>query len=123
MPPAEEAFPGISTGADFGRAPADVAVQLGSTSADQQSLLHIPCPHGHLLETPREMLGQDAMCPYCQAQFRLRFEDSQEYRQEKVERRERREQKLGRAWLHWTIAAAVIVVLGVILMVWVAVAD
>lgn len=91
--------------------------QLGFGDAGQRDLLHIPCPKGHPLETPREMLGQDAMCPFCQSQFRLRLEHSQEYQREKAERRERRERKLGKAWLHWTIATAVVVILGVILLV------
>ena len=115
----EGAFPGIRTGAQ----PAvsgDVVSQFGAPAAQERSLLHVPCPEGHILETPREMLGQDAMCPFCQRQFRLRFEDSREYRQERDERRERREQKLGKAWLNWSIAAAVVVVLGLIFLIAVA---
>ncbi len=120
---AEGAFPGIRTGADFGdrvsedSVPQDVAAQFGTVHAEQQSVLHIPCPKGHVLETPRDMLGQDAMCPFCQRQFRLDFHNSREYRAEKEDRRERREQKLGQAWMRWSIAAAVVVVLGVILSI------
>ncbi|MHC4178883.1 MAG: hypothetical protein ACYSWU_15330 [Planctomycetota bacterium] len=112
-----ESFPAIRTGPQAGGDPADVAAQLGFGDARQMDLLHIPCPNGHLLETPRDMLGQDAMCPHCRAQFRLQFEESQEYQREKAEQRERRERKLGKAWLHWAIATAVVVVLGVIFMV------
>ena len=113
----QETFPEIRTGAKAGGDPAEVAAQLGLGNAHQQDLLHIPCPKGHLLETPRDLLGQDAMCPYCQARFRLRLEDSQEYEREKAERQQRREQKLGKAWLHWAIATAVAVLLGVIVLV------
>jgi len=119
-PPPEETLPEIRTGRKIGGDPAEVAAQLGLVDARQQSLLHVPCPKGHVLETPRDMLGQDAMCPYCQVQFRLRVEDSQEYRRERAEQRERREQKLGKAWLHWAIATAVVVVLGLIVLVVVA---
>jgi len=114
--PTPDGFPGIQTGADTGGIPQDAAVQFGAPDAQQQRLLHIPCPEGHVLETPRDMLGQDAMCPFCQRQFRLRFEDSREYRQEKAERQARRDQKIGKAWMNWSIAAAVAVVLGLILL-------
>ena len=72
------------------------------------------------METPRKMLGQDAMCPYCQVQFRLRFEDSVEHRREKAEQRERKELKQGQAWMHWAIAVAVVAVLGVFLLIYMA---
>jgi len=119
--PEEEGFPGIRTGgpqAQPGEVPA-----FGLAAAEQASVVHVICPHGHVLETPRDMLGQDAMCPYCEAEFRLRFEDTEEYRREREEQRERREQKLGKAWMHWAIAVAVVVVLGVIILIAMAVAD
>lgn len=115
-----EVFPGIDTG---GRSPAEGPVPVGPQAPTQQDVLHIICPNGHELETPREMLGQDAMCPFCQAQFRLRLEDSREYRQERAEEQQRREQKLGKAWMNWAIAAAVVVVLGVIMLVAIAVGS
>jgi hypothetical protein len=80
-------------------------------------VVHVICPSGHELETPREMLGQAAMCPFCQAQFPLRYEDSVEYRKQKAEELERRERKAAKAWLYWSVAAAVVVVLGVILLI------
>jgi hypothetical protein len=46
-------------------------------------LWHIPCPKGHELEVPEEMLGQDAMCPHCSVQFHLRERDSVEYKRQK----------------------------------------
>jgi DNA-directed RNA polymerase subunit RPC12/RpoP len=118
--PAEEAFPKIHVRTKAGADPGEVAAQLGLADAWRESLLHIPCPRGHVLETPRDMLGQDAMCPHCQAEFRLRVEDSQEYRRARAEEQQRREQKLGKAWLHWAIATAVVVVLALIAMVVVA---
>lgn len=111
------AFPGIRTGATAADDPAEAAAQLGLGIAPHQDFLHIPCPKGHLLETPRDLLGQDAMCPFCQSQFRLRLADSREYRREQAERQQRRELKLGQSWLQWAIATAVVVVLGVIALV------
>lgn len=118
--PAADAAPLVRGGAGADDAAAIAAVL---PNPDTQPVLHLLCPQGHQLETPREMLGQDAMCPYCQTVFRLRFEDSLEYRRQKEEERQRREQKIGRAWLHWSIAAAVVVVLGVILLVVLAVSG
>jgi len=63
------------------------------------------------------MLGQEALCPFCQVQFRLRWEDSLEYRREKqleVERRLARQSKL---WMQWSIAAAVAVLIALIIMI------
>lgn len=118
----QEGFPGIHTAPGFlsGGAPADGPSLAELPGAGQQNIVHVLCPSGHQLETPREMLGQDAMCPYCQVQFRLRFEDSVEYRQEKAEERERKELKKGQAWMHWAIAVAVVAVLGVFLLIYLA---
>jgi rubredoxin len=86
-------------------------------SAAQVELLHFRCPSGHVLETPRDMLEEDVMCPFCQAQFHLRYQDSIEYKQEKAAKIARRDAQLGRAWLHWAIAIAVVVVIGVIVLI------
>ncbi len=74
-------------------------------------LLHIDCPNGHELEVPREMLDQDALCPQCEVQFRLRETDSVEYQRKKQVEMETRERRVGNAWLNWTIALGIIVVL------------
>jgi hypothetical protein len=71
----------------------------------EPSLLHIPCPKGHVLEVPLEMLGQDVLCPHCRARFQLRHEDSREFK----ERQEMLEQEREQFWFRWAIAAAVIV--------------
>ena len=79
----------------------------------EPGLLHIPCPNGHELETPVEMLGQDVLCPHCKAQFHLRRQDSIEAQREQ----ELLDQRRAEAWLRWSIAAAVIVVIGLITMI------
>ena len=118
-------FPGIRTGPDSGgqEAAAEPSQQFQLAGAAGHEVLHIPCPSGHELETPREMLDQDAMCPYCQVQFRLRAQDSREYRQEEAAQRQRREMKLGQAWLRWSIVAAVVVVVGLIVLIVFTAAD
>ena len=107
----------IRTG--FGSADPD-AVASALPATEQSPIIHVLCPSGHQLETPREMLGEDAMCPYCQTIFRLRFEDSVEYRRQVEEEQQRREQKLAQTWMYWAIAIAVVVILGVITLALVA---
>ena len=82
----------------------------------RQHVIHIACPNGHELETPREMIGEEALCSHCGAQFRVRFEDSREFRRERERQRERKELQLGRTWMHWAIAVAVAVILGLTIL-------
>ena len=79
--------------------------------------LHIPCPSGHELETPVEMLGEEALCPYCKARFQLRYEDSREYHEKRAFLRKLHEQKVSRLWLTWSIVAAVVVLGGLLMMI------
>lgn len=80
------------------------SVELGE-GAGTPGCVHIPCPNGHELETPFDMLGQEVLCPHCGAQFRLRNEDSREYH-EKLDKRER---ERGKFWFNWAITAAVLI--------------
>lgn len=77
-------------------------------------LLHIPCPNGHELETPVEMLDQEVLCPQCNAQFRLRRKDSVEYKKKRELEEHIRLEKSGKMWLNWAIVAVVLVVLGLV---------
>lgn len=86
-------------------------------TARDSTVVHILCPRGHELETPREMIGKHAMCPHCQTEFQLRLEDSREYQRDQAAEQERRQRRLGKAWMNWTIAMVVIVVLGVGLLI------
>lgn len=80
-------------------------------------LLHIPCPKGHELETPPEMLDQEVLCPQCGVQFLLRRKDSVEFKKALEAAETLRLAKLGNFWLNWAIAAVVLVVLGLITMI------
>ena len=75
----------------------------------EPELLHIPCPNGHELETPLDMLEQEVLCPTCNAQFRLRKKDSVEYKRKKEEADRLKEIKSGNFWLNMAIVAAVLV--------------
>lgn len=119
-PPNGADAPAFTTAPDFshigGVGPTTEAPAEAELPAQTPKLLHIPCPQGHVLETPEEMVGQDALCPFCNLQFRLRYDDSLEHRREKEEEEARRQQRAAKAWLNWSIAAAVVVLLGVILL-------
>lgn len=67
----------------------------------------ISCPQGHQLHTPSDMLGQQALCPYCNAQFELKYENSVEYQEEQQAAARRREQELTKFWLTWAIRASI----------------
>ncbi len=80
-------------------------------------LLHIPCPKGHELETPEEMLDQEVLCPHCKAQFVLRRTNSVEYKRKREEEERLKEFKAGRFWLNMAIVAVVLVLLGLVTLI------
>ena len=75
-----------------------------------EELLHIPCPNGHELDTPLDMIGQRAMCPHCGAEFRLKREKSREY----LQQQEILERRRAKFWFQLAIVAASFV--GVVLV-------
>jgi hypothetical protein len=99
---------------DESASPFDAAAEPVDT---EPKILHIPCPAGHELETPPEMIGQDVLCPYCGVQFNLRYKDSTEYKAELAAERERKEEMAGKMWFQYAIIAAVVVLLGLVGMV------
>ena len=81
--------------------------------------VHIPCPNGHELETPMEMIGLEVLCPYCKAKFKLRNQDSFEFkRQQAIE-----DAKRSRLWFNIAVVTATAVVLGLLVMMIVAFAT
>lgn len=86
-------------------------------SASALKILHIPCPSGHILDVPKEMLGEKAVCPFCRKQFTLKFEKSLEHRREVEKREERIVKKKGKAWFYWSVIALVVTVIGVIALI------
>ena len=75
----------------------------------QPKQMHIPCPWGHPLEITSEMLGKTAECPLCGKRFRLRYEDSLEFRRRRAKLQEKQDAKSGQIWLAWAILAAVVI--------------
>jgi hypothetical protein len=84
---------------------------------DPEILLTLVCPEGHELPTPRDMIGQEAICPHCGTQFQLRFEDTREYQHQREQERIRREMAFGKKMMNFAIISAVVVVMGILVMV------
>ena len=93
------------------------AVETGEPP--ESSFLHIPCPNGHELETPPDMLGQEVLCPHCNAQFRLRHQDSREY----LAKQEQLDLERGKFWFNWAVAAAVLIGGGLVVLLLAAMAK
>jgi hypothetical protein len=72
-------------------------------------IFRILCPKGHELQTPEDMLGTQALCPYCNTQMELRYEDSVEYKKQQELEQRLQEEKTGRFWMKVSIWGAVIV--------------
>jgi uncharacterized membrane protein YvbJ len=80
-------------------------------------MIHIPCPKGHILETPPEMIGEDVMCPHCGEMFRLRDKDSVEYQRKKQSEEDRADRKSAKSWFTWAVVVVVVVLLALIAMI------
>jgi hypothetical protein len=87
----------------------------------EPTIYRILCPKGHELQTPAEMLGTKAQCPYCNSVLELTVENSVEYREEQEKQRRLMEQRQriqdeaqGRFWLKVAIFVAVLAVGGMI---------
>jgi hypothetical protein len=105
-------FPDVATPMASGRSAFD---PTGAVTGPQ--MLHIPCPNGHELETPPEMLGEEVICPHCGKQFTLREKDSLEFKRKKREQQEKQDIRSGKNWLTWSVIIAVAVLLGLIVMI------
>ncbi|HVC96960.1 MAG TPA: hypothetical protein VND64_24995 [Pirellulales bacterium] len=125
--PAEPGFPGVVTGPTI-EAPqihpepqqtSEPPTQAAEPAPEKQEprIVRIPCPHGHELQTPMDMIGQDVLCPFCNTQFHLKYENSVEYKDEQAELKQRREEQLNQTALKWAIIAAVVVVVGILAMI------
>jgi hypothetical protein len=86
-------------------------------AAVAESMLHIPCPNGHELETPPEMVGHRARCPHCGVEFRLLRKKSTEFlrAQEIIDRRR------ARMWFQLSIVVGSFVVIMLLAMVMMAI--
>jgi hypothetical protein len=121
-PQQQPAAPTIDLSSDLG---SDLGSELGGGGLGALSeggsdldsaVLHIPCPNGHELETPVDMLGEECLCPHCGVQFKLLERDSIEY----LHKQAIIDQQRAHFWFNWSIAAAVVVVIMLLAMLIVA---
>jgi hypothetical protein len=134
--PVEQGFPDLETGPtiEFPQHQTEPEQPFAPVTADSHAttaepapepapekqeprIVRIPCPQGHELQTPMDMIGQEVLCPFCSTQFHLKYENSVEFMEERAESERRREEQLNRTALKSAIIAAVIVVLGIISMI------
>ena len=87
------------------------------SDVDNDPILHSVCPNGHILEIEREMLGERAMCPYCNTAFSITLERTVEYLEKQKREAEREDNKLAKFWSQWAIVAAVLAAIFIIFMV------
>jgi hypothetical protein len=92
--------------ADAAPAPAPVP-----ETPPEPELLHIPCPNGHVLEVPPDMLDTEVLCPHCNAQFLLRAKDSLEHRKRREQEEAIRDAKTNKFYYQFAIVVASVVVL------------
>lgn len=84
---------------------------------DEDSRLHCLCPTGHSLEINRDMIGQKAMCPYCQKTFVITLERTVEYINKKKRAEELEDKKMAKFWFQWAIVAIVLAVIFIVVMI------
>ncbi|MDO4550392.1 MAG: hypothetical protein Q4C96_03975 [Planctomycetia bacterium] len=86
-------------------------------TASTVKFLHIPCPKGHIMEVPRDYLGEEVVCPQCGKEFILRYEKSLEYQKEKDLKETAEAARYAKNWLIWSIVMAICVLLAVIFLI------
>ena len=118
MPPPQVVEPEVEPLPDVGQLQhheedaEDLAIQTGDEKSEaddgvpdfesgnaNQDELHIPCPNGHLLAVTRDMLDEEALCPFCDEQFELKERHSQEAIEKRELQAEKREEKQERVYL------------------------
>jgi DNA-directed RNA polymerase subunit RPC12/RpoP len=105
---------GLNTASVDEEGPAGLGVELGAEA--EPRVLVIPCPRGHELEVPEELLNQQVRCPTCNAKFVLLERNSLEAKKKRRAEYHQYHQKQADRWLYWAIALGVIVVIGVVAM-------
>lgn len=111
-----EVFPGIQETATAPAEPTPEPTPEPEPEPAEPQIVRILCPNGHELHTPMDMIGMQAACPECNAEFLLRYEDSLEYIEKKRAARQERDEEFNQAALKWSIVAAVVVFVALITM-------
>ena len=85
--------------------------ESGNANQDE---LRIPCPNGHILHATRDMLDEEAICPFCEEQFELKERNSLEAIEKREMLSEKRQEKQERIFLYWGIGIMVVGIVSVI---------
>ena len=93
------------------------AQKMNIGDPDEDARLHCLCPTGHPLEINRDMIGQKAMCPYCQKTFVITLERTVEYINKKKRAEELEDKKMAKFWFQWAIVAIVLAVIFIVVMI------
>lgn len=119
MPPPPGALPAAAPPARppvAAAAPVADWVVPAAADRDNEGVLRIPCPNGHVLKTKRSRLGQQVVCPTCNEFFVLEETESLEYKQEAARRRAREDEERAQKWLWRAIYSAIFIALSFIVM-------
>jgi hypothetical protein len=82
---------------------------LEAEAPPEPRIFRILCPKGHELQTPEDMLGTQALCPYCNTQMELRYEDSVEYKKQQELEQRIRDEQTARFWMKMAIWGSILV--------------
>ena len=91
VPPTLAAPPPLPAAADFPvvppveELPEAQPAPLFEVETEVKTTFHVLCPSGHKLEVTRDMLGKEAMCPYCQKQFMVQVGRSLEFQRKRAQ--------------------------------------
>lgn len=88
----------------------------GDGTATGPKMVHVPCPAGHILETPQDTMGQTVMCPHCGQMFDLQMKNTLEFKRDKQRIDDKRIRRSSELWMRWAIAAAILIVIGLIVI-------
>ena len=131
MEPPTEIFPDVTTDVSIEEAENTFSIDIDNTQTDSaeqdsndtpdfesgnanQDELQIPCPNGHILHATRDMLDEEAICPFCEEQFELKERNSLEAIEKRELLSEKRQEKQERLFLYWGIGIMVIGIVSVI---------
>jgi hypothetical protein len=85
--------------------------ESGNANQDE---LQIPCPNGHILHATRDMLDEEAICPFCEEQFELKERNSLEAIEKREILSEKQQEKQERILLCWGIGIMAVGIVSVI---------
>ena len=112
MPQSQQPAPVVPTSSQL----AHEKPAMADITQSEAKKIHVTCPAGHSLKVSSDLIGKTVRCPVCKEQFKVRYEDSAEFGQRKAKMLQQKDEKAGQIWLAWAILAAVGVLVGLIVL-------